>query len=112
VTLAFHALADPRRRDIVELLLVEGEQPVTQLVERLPIAQSGVSRHLRILKEAGFVQARGVGKQRLYQLRPEPFEELDVWLRGYRRLWEDRFARLEDELRRKAAPRPTTQEKP
>jgi len=98
-----HALADPNRRTIVELLLTR-DQPVNELVQRLPIAQSGVSRHLRILKEAGLVSSRSQGQQRIYALRPEPFEELSDWLGRYRRLWEERLDNFEIELeRRKAA---------
>ena len=85
MTISFQALADPRRLEIIELLWEGGEQPVTDLVESLPIAQSGVSRHLRILRENGFVQVRGRGQQRLYSLRPEPFEELDQWLSRWHR---------------------------
>ena len=83
---AFETLADPMRRSIVELLL-GGEQAVTDIVGRLDIHQSGVSRHLRILGEAGFVRVRPDGARRLYSLRPEPFRDLDAWLGRYRRLW-------------------------
>lgn len=94
MTVLFHALADPRRREIVELLR-GGERSVGALTTSLPIAQSGVSRHLRILREAGVVQVRGQGQQRLYSLQPEPFEALDAWLARYRRLWEDRMDAFE-----------------
>ena len=96
------ALADPRRRLIVEILL-EGEQPVGDLVKRLPIAQSGVSRHLRILRDAGLVASRAEGQRRLYSLRPEPFETLSGWLDRYRRLWEERLDNFELELERRVA---------
>ncbi len=94
------ALADPRRRAILEMLR-EGEQPVGRLVEELPIAQSGVSRHLRILRAAGLVAARPQGQQRVYSLRPEPLKELSEWLDGYRSLWEERLDRSEEALRRR-----------
>ncbi len=96
----FATLADPMRRSIVELLL-EGEQAVNDLVGRLDIHQSGVSRHLRILGEAGFVQVRPEGARRLYSLRPGPFQELDAWVARYRRLWEGRLDRLAAELARR-----------
>jgi DNA-binding transcriptional ArsR family regulator len=96
----FQTLADPMRRSIVELLL-DGEQAVNDIVGRLDIHQSGVSRHLRILGEAGFVQARPDGARRLYSLRPEPFRELDVWVGRYRRLWEGRLDRFAAELGRR-----------
>lgn len=91
---AFEALADPTRRRIVEALL-GGERAVNELVERVSIHQSGVSRHLRILSEAGFVQVRPDGAQRFYSLKAAPFRELDEWVSPYRILWEarlDRFA--------------------
>ena len=93
-----HALADPRRRAIVEMLR-QGEQPVGRIVDELPIAQSGVSRHLRILRDAGLVVARPQGQQRVYALRPEPLQELSAWLDAYRFLWEERLDRFEDALR-------------
>jgi DNA-binding transcriptional ArsR family regulator len=89
----FQTLADPTRRRVVEALLT-GEQAVNDLVEQVKIDQSGVSRHLRILSEAGFVQARPEGARRLYSLCPEPFRELDAWVARYRRLWEARLDRL------------------
>jgi DNA-binding transcriptional ArsR family regulator len=89
----FQALADPTRRRIVEVLRA-GEQQVGDVVERAGIHQSGVSRHLRILSESGFVSMRPDGQRRLYALRPEPFRELDAWLGAYRNLWEARLDRF------------------
>jgi DNA-binding transcriptional ArsR family regulator len=100
--LVFDTLADPTRRRILEVLL-SGERAVNDIVAEVEIAQSGVSRHLRILSEAGFVQVRADGQRRLYSLRPEPFEELDAWVRQYRKLWEgrlDRFAAALDKKKR------------
>jgi len=90
---SFAALADPTRRRIVELLR-DGEQPVGELANHAGIKQSGVSRHLRILSEAGFVSMRANGQQRIYALRPEPFHALEVWLAAYRKLWETRLDRF------------------
>ncbi len=90
---AFQTLADPTRRRIVEALL-GGEHAVNDIVGRVDIDQSGVSRHLRILHEAGFVQVRPEGPRRLYSLRPERFRELDAWVTRYRGLWEARLDRL------------------
>lgn len=97
---AFQTLADPVRRNIVELLL-DGEQAVNDLVGRLDIHQSGVSRHLRILGEAGFVRMRPDGARRLYSLCPEPFQELDTWVARYRKLWEGRLDRFAAALENK-----------
>src|SRR5271166_675196 len=94
----FQALADPTRRLIVESLR-GGEQPVNDIVGHAGIHQSGVSRHLRILHDAGFVSMRPEGQRRLYSLRPEPFRELDKWLARYRSLWEARLDRFEEALK-------------
>ena len=89
----FQTLADPTRFRIVEALR-GGEQAVNDIVDAVDIHQSGVSRHLRILNEAGFVTVRPDGQRRLYSLRPEPFRELEAWVDRYRRLWEARLDRL------------------
>lgn len=108
---AFQALADPTRRRIVEALSM-GEQQVNDVVGRLDIHQSGVSRHLRLLLKAGFVQVRPDGPRRLYSLCPEPFQELDTWLASYRNLWEQRLDRFDEALRkRRAARTPHAKEK-
>jgi DNA-binding transcriptional ArsR family regulator len=89
----FETLADPTRRHIVEVLR-SGERQVGEIVNQAGIHQSGVSRHLRILHESGFVSMRPDGQRRLYALRAEPFRELDAWLAGYRQLWEARLDRF------------------
>jgi DNA-binding transcriptional ArsR family regulator len=96
----FQTLADPTRRLIVEALQ-GGERAVNDIVARVDIHQSGVSRHLRILGEAGFVKVRAEGPQRLYSLRPEPFQELDAWVSQYRSLWAWRLDRFDQELERR-----------
>jgi DNA-binding transcriptional ArsR family regulator len=96
----FEILADPSRRSIVEALR-GGERTVSDIVAALAIHQSGVSRHLRILHESGFVGVRPEGPHRYYSLRPEPFRELDGWLDGYRALWEARLDRFAAALSRK-----------
>lgn len=101
---AFQALADPTRCRIVEALR-EGEQQVGEVVAKAGIHQSGVSRHLRILLEAGFVSMRPEGQRRLYALRAEPFREIDDWLAPYRRLWESRLDRFGAALDRKQTAR-------
>lgn len=94
---AFQALADPTRRRIVESLR-RGERQVGEIVEQTRVHQSGVSRHLRILHESGFVSVRPDGQRRLYSLKPEPFRELEDWLAQYRELWEARLDRLDAAL--------------
>ena len=102
----FLILADPTRLRIVEALR-RGEHAVNDIVDRVDIHQSGVSRHLRILHEAGFVQVRPDGPKRLYSLRAEPFRELDAWITGYRNLWEARLDRFAEALEKKQKARAT-----
>jgi len=92
------ALAEPTRLQIVELLRSK-PRAVGEIVERLGLRQPQVSKHLRVLSEAGLVEVRPAAQQRIYSLRAEPFKELDVWLERYRRVVEDRFGRLDEILR-------------
>jgi len=96
----FQALADPTRRRIVEALR-DGEQQVGDVVVSAGVHQSGVSRHLRILFESGFVSMRPDGQRRLYALRPEPFREIEEWLTRYRKLWDARLDRFGAALEQK-----------
>lgn len=100
----FQTLADPTRLRIVEAL-AGGEQAVGDLVRAVDIDQSGVSRHLRILGEAGFVVMRPDGARRLYSLQPEPFQAIDVWVQNYRKLWEGRLGRFDAALARRQSSR-------
>ena len=95
----FETLADPTRRRIVETLR-RGEQQVNDIVLQAGIHQSGVSRHLRILHETGFVSVRPDGQRRFYALRSEPFRELETWLASYHALWEARLDRFGTALER------------
>jgi len=90
---SFETLADPTRRRIVAALR-HGERPVGDIVRQAGVHQSGVSRHLRILHESGFVSVRPDGQRRFYSLRPEPFRALEAWLGDYRQLWEARLDRF------------------
>ncbi len=94
---AYAALAEPHRRQILDLLR-DGERPVGELVKRLDLSQPGVSKHLKVLREAGLVVARTEGKQRVYALRPEPLAEVDQWLEPYRMFWSGRLDALEQHL--------------
>jgi DNA-binding transcriptional ArsR family regulator len=96
----FQTLADPTRRRIVEVLR-SGEQQVGDVVEKAGIHQSGVSRHLRILAESGFVSMRPDGQRRLYSLKPEPFQELGAWVGQYQELWEARLDRFGTALQKR-----------
>lgn len=89
----FTVLADPTRRRLVEVLH-GGERSVGDLVDAVDIEQPGVSRHLRILNEAGFVSVRSAGQRRLYSLRPEPLMRLQAWMRRYAHDERDRLGRL------------------
>jgi DNA-binding transcriptional ArsR family regulator len=102
----FEALSDPVRRRIVEALRA-GERPVGDVVAQAGIHQSGVSRHLRVLREAGFVSVRPDGQRRLYSLEPRPFRELDAWLARFRRLWDARLDRFGAALEEKQKTRGT-----
>ncbi len=94
---AFNAVAEPRRRQILDLL-ASGERPVGDLVRGLGMSQPLVSKHLRVLREAGLVEVRADGQRRLYRLRPEPLAELDAWLEPYRQMWRHSLDRLEAHL--------------
>ena len=92
-------IAEPTRRRILDVVR-DGERSVTELVEEVGMPQPGVSRHLRVLREAGLVRVRGDAQRRLYSLRPEPLAELDEWLAPYRELWVGRLDALEQHLER------------
>jgi len=94
---AFAAVAEPSRRLILDLLR-ERERPVGELVDRLRISQPGVSKHLRVLREAGLVKVRADGRRRLYGLQPQPLAEVDEWLAPYRQHWGERLDALERHL--------------
>ncbi|WP_116045977.1 ArsR/SmtB family transcription factor [Amycolatopsis palatopharyngis] len=93
----FEVLAEPRRREILDLLRT-GERPVGYLVDQLTLTQPTVSKHLRILREAGLVEVRQDAQRRWYRLCPEPLAEIDDWLEPYRQLWRSRLDALERHL--------------
>lgn len=97
----YEALAEPNRRRIVEMV-GEGELTAGEIVEALAISQPGVSKHLRLLREAGLVSVRKDAQRRLYRLRPEKLAELDAWLAPYRRFWRGKLDALEDHLMRES----------
>jgi DNA-binding transcriptional ArsR family regulator len=97
---AIEVLAEPSRRRILDLLR-DGERPVGELVARMPLTQPAVSKHLRVLKDAGLVDVRAQAQRRIYRIRPEPLAELDAWLAPYRVLWSQRLDDLERHLTQK-----------
>jgi len=97
MTTTFEVVAEPTRRRILDLLR-EGSRPVGELVELFGLSQPLVSKHLRVLRDAGLVRVRQDAQRRWYELRPEPLAELDAWLAPYRRLWAGSLDALEHHL--------------
>jgi DNA-binding transcriptional ArsR family regulator len=93
----FDVLAEPARRRILDLIRDE-ERPVNDLVGHLGLSQPGVSKHLKVLREAGLVEVRHDAQRRLYRVRPEPLAEIERWLAPYRRLWAGTLDDLERHL--------------
>jgi DNA-binding transcriptional ArsR family regulator len=98
---ALEALADTTRRRIVELL-AEQDRTAGELAAEFPVSRPAVSRHLRVLREAGLVRSRPQAQRRLYSLDPTPLAELDEWLGRYRSFWAQRLDALDTQLRRAA----------
>jgi DNA-binding transcriptional ArsR family regulator len=90
----FGVLAEPVRRQMLDLLR-ERERTVNELVEAIGLSQPAVSKHLKVLREAGLVEVRQDAQRRWYRLRPEPLTEVDAWLAPYRQFWTDRLDALE-----------------
>jgi DNA-binding transcriptional ArsR family regulator len=95
----FEIIAEPNRRAILSLLVVS-QQSVGEIERQLRMPQPTVSKHLRVLREAGFVESTVDAQRRLYRLKPEPLQEVDAWLAGFRRLWSDHVDALERHLDR------------
>jgi DNA-binding transcriptional ArsR family regulator len=98
---AFDIIAEPNRRAILSLL-VSSERSVGEIEQQLRMAQPSVSKHLRVLREAGFVESRVEAQRRVYRIRPEPLREVDAWLAPFRRFWEAHVDALERHLDRMA----------
>jgi DNA-binding transcriptional ArsR family regulator len=96
---AFEILAEPNRRAILGLLAIS-EQSVGELERRLGMSQPAVSKHLRVLRDAGFVESTVDAQRRLYRIRPEPFQEVDAWLAPFRQFWSAHVDALERHLDR------------
>jgi len=93
----FEVVAEPHRRRILDVLR-SSEHPVTALVQHLGLSQPAVSKHLRVLRDAGLVRTRVDAQRRLYRIEPEPLGEIDAWLAPYRSLWTHSLDKLEDHL--------------
>ena len=91
---AFNAVAEPRRRQILDVL-AGGERPVGDLVDRLGLAQPQISKHLKVLREVGLVEARSEGRRRLYRLNGKPLKPIHDWVKAYERTWGERFEALD-----------------
>ena len=91
---AFNAVAEPRRRQILDVLAA-GERPVNDIVALLDLAQPQVSKHLRVLREVGLVNARNEGRQRLYRLNGQPLKPIHDWVKTYERTWGERFESMD-----------------
>jgi DNA-binding transcriptional ArsR family regulator len=99
---AFNAVAEPRRRQILDVL-ARGERPVNDLVAELGLAQPQVSKHLRVLREVGVVDVREDGRRRLYRVHGEALKPIHDWIQEYERMWSERFEQLDvvlDELKK------------
>ena len=102
---AFNAVAEPRRRQILDLL-ARGERPVNDVVASLGLAQPQVSKHLRVLKEVGLVSVRGSGRQRIYRLNAERLKPIHDWVRTFERFWDFQLDRIKERAEDQAKGRP------
>ena len=94
---AFNAIAEPRRRQILDVL-AGGERPVNELVAQLGVAQPQVSKHLRVLRAVGLVEVRGDGRRRLYRVNGKALKPIHDWVQAYEQTWSERFDALDDVL--------------
>lgn len=94
---AFNAIAEPRRRHILDLL-AEGEKSVNDIVVELPVSQPQVSKHLKVLKDVGLVESRTEGRKRLYRIDALALKPVHDWVKEYERLWNERLDRLDGYL--------------
>ena len=106
VETSFAIIAEPNRRAILSLLLTS-ERSVGEIEDRLRLSQPSVSKHLRVLRDAGFVEARVDAQRRVYRITPEPLMELDAWLAPFRRFWTSHVDALERHLDRMDDPEPS-----
>jgi DNA-binding transcriptional ArsR family regulator len=103
----YGAIADPTRREILDLLR-SGERSAGEIAERFPVSRPAISRHLRVLREAGLVRERREAQSRIYRLDPKPLRELDRWLEHYRVFWTARLQALKHHVESLPTPHPET----
>jgi DNA-binding transcriptional ArsR family regulator len=101
----FNAIAEPRRREIIEILAGGGSRSVGELVAELQIAQPAVSKHLGVLRAVGIVSVQRAGKSRLYSLNPQELKPVHDWVRPFERFWSQQLDRIKERAERKAAER-------
>jgi len=94
----FTALADPTRRNIIEMLAIHGQLCATEISDKFQVSPSAISQHLKVLREANLVRMEKRAQQRLYRINPEPLLELEVWVSRMRELWDERFDALDKVL--------------
>lgn len=99
ITTTLNALAEPTRFQIVELLR-NGPLTVGEIAEQLDLLQPATSKHLRVLNQAGLVEVEALANRRIYKLRQQPFQNLNHWLESFKRVWEERYDRMDDYLRK------------
>ncbi len=104
----FNAIAEPRRREIVDLLARGIARPVGEMVAMLRIPQPAVSKHLGVLRKVGIVSVRKRGQQRIYQLNPQQLKPVHDWVKSYERFWSHQLDRIKERAERKAAERSAT----
>jgi len=94
----FTALADPTRRNIIEMLAIHGQLCATEISDKFQVSPSAISQHLKVLREANLVRMEKRAQQRLYRINPEPLLELEEWVSRMRELWDERFDALDKVL--------------
>jgi DNA-binding transcriptional ArsR family regulator len=107
----FKAVADRHRRQLLDSLVRDDGQTLSKLCASMPMSRIGVMKHLQILEQAGLVMTRKVGRERLHFLNPEPLQNVDSWLTGYRKLWNERMDRLEELINRTQASEQSKEQK-
>src|ERR1700683_2062639 len=107
----FNAIAEPRRREIVDLLALGAERDVTEMVLKLGLAQPAVSKHLGVLRKVGLVAVHKAGQRRLYRLNPQELKPVHDWIQHFERLWTDQLVSIKEAAEQKAKQQPPSKER-